>query len=571
MMFPSTAIIRRDLLRAARQKRTFLWVLVLVGMTSFFVIAYWPRQSYYFLGGGRVSENIIIPSMMTWMFAVMILVTPYGATAIVLERQRETFDLLRTTRIRPLGFVFAQLLSVVSLQLVLLLTTLPVVASIYFLVGLELRNLIIGVGMVLVTMVSCAVMGLYASSKSQSVLTAFVRAYLYAFTVMGGPVLVGVVLVEVLNLYRIGSRFEEVLAAASPPFAGIAASIGEVQPESVVVCAIIQCVVILFGLALVYRNVLRPDTGASPWWEILASDLIRPFRRARDHGRLYSGKRAGISDYANPVYVKDTHFVGRGHRSLLLGMNLLLLAVAALIGIPAFFVALTSNNVNREEALVTWVVFMWFALGILAPLTTATSIANEHELGNLDMLRVTRLRGRDVVLGKFLAGCRLLVSAVIVLAVGSLLLAPLDSIPRMQGGLVTGFFSACLAGLMGVSMGILASSFARTSTRAVIWAYILTAWMLILMFLYELISYELLSEMNMAPGRGHPFTEAAFETTMFLSPPLAYIRNWDEHSPPDTLVTAYWLAHAAFQILLNSLIVWAACIKMTSRWRPSEY
>ena len=36
----------------------------------------------------------------------------------------------------------------------------------------------------------------------------------------------------------------------------------------------------------------------------------------------------------------------------------------------------------------------------------------------------------------------------------------------MPGGLTTGFVSASLAGLLGLSMGILASAFARTSTRA---------------------------------------------------------------------------------------------------------
>ena len=570
MMLPSMAIIRRDLLRAARQKRTFVWVVVLVGLTSLFVVTFWPEQASYYYRGSRVSQDIVFPSVMTWMFAVMLLVTPYAATTIVLERQRETLDLVRTTRIRPLGFVFAQLFSVLALQLVLILTTLPVVASVYFLVGLELRNLIVAVGMVLIVMVSCAVAGLYASSKSQSVLSALVRAYLYVFTVMGGPVIVGALILEVFNLHRIGAGVENVFAVASPAFAGIASAVGEVEIASVIASAVIQGAVIVLGLMLTYWNVRRPEREARSLWEAVLSRLRRPFGRAPGPGAPATRRQRPIGDYANPVYVKDTRFVGRGHRSLLFGLNLLLFAVAALIGVPAFFIALGGSQGNREEALVVWVVFMWFALGTLAPLMTATSIANEDELGNLDMLRVTRLRAREVVLGKFLAGCRLLFPALLILAALSLVLAPLDFNPRVEGGLRTGFVSACLAGLMGLSMGMLASSFARTSIRAVIWAFFLTAWMLILMFLAGMFSCVMLQQLHLAPGRNHPVSETAYETVMFLSPPLAWIRNWDDHGPKPTLVTPYWLVNTAFHVLFNGVLVGVASRKMTSRWPASR-
>lgn len=275
-------------------------------------------------------------------------------------------------------------------------------------------------------------------------------------------------------------------------------------------------------------------------------------------------------DSWNPVYVKDTRFVGDGHRSLMIGLSSLLLAVAVCIAIPAFGVALSGSNANREEAMVVWVVFMWFALGILAPLTTATSIANEHELGNLDMLRVTRLSGRQVALGKFLAGCRMLLPAFVIIAAGSLVLAPLDFAYRSPGGLTTGFVSACLTALLGASLGILASSFARTSTRAVIWAYMLTAGVTILLFLAGGLSCVMLQEVGMAPSRNSDITKGLYEIVCFLSPPLAFIRNYNDHNPHATLFTPYWVVHTVFYVILCFLIVLAASLKMTSRWRASD-
>ncbi len=566
MIFPSMAIVRRDLLRAARQKRTFFWAAMLVGITSFFVIGSWPGEHQYYFRGGRIAEQIIIPSMMTWMFAVMILVTPYAATSIVLERQRETFDLVRTTRIWPVGFVFAQLFSVLALQLMLLFSSLPVVASIYFLVGLELRNLVLGVGMVLVVMVSCAVMGLYASSKSQTVLAAFVRAYLFAFAAMGGPVLIGGMVLDELGMYRLGPRFEDVLAVACPAFAGVAASIGETDPELVAACAIIQSTVIAVGLGLVYWHVRRPDSGGSRFWEIVLSGLLRLFRRTR----MRKQKSRMIDDFSNPVYVKDTRFAGRSHRYVLRGLNLLLAGVATLIGVTAFLACFQSQQPARPRVTTTCVIFMWFAFGLIAPLTTATSIANEYELGNLDMLRITRLRAAQVVWGKFLAGCRMLLPAFIVLWVWCFLLMQLQPGSRGGGALVTGFVSACLTGLLGASMGILASSFAKTSTRAVIWAYVLTAWVVVLMFVAEAMAYMVLYELRLAPNDNHPFVKSVYTTVMFLSPPLAYIYNLEKHGRQESLYTFYWSCHVAFSLVFNFLIVFVASLKMTSRWQASQ-
>jgi hypothetical protein len=99
---------------------------------------------------------------------------------------------------------------------------------------------------------------------------------------------------------------------------------------------------------------------------------------------------------------------------------------------------------------------------------------------------------------------------------------------------------------------------------------VLTAWVVVLMWVAGAVSYAMLSELRISPGRNHPFTKSMYETVVFLSPPLAYIRNWEEHSRHQSLYTFYWSCHVAFSLVFNFLIVFVASLKMTSRWQASQ-
>lgn len=58
--------------------------------------------------------------------------------------------------------------------------------------------------------------------------------------------------------------------------------------------------------------------------------------------------------------------------------------------------------------------------------------------------------------------------------------------------------------MMFPSVGVLPSSFAKTSTRAVVWAYALTAWVVILILAAGAMVYMVLYELGIASGRNHP-------------------------------------------------------------------
>lgn len=57
---------------------------------------------------------------------------------------------------------------------------------------------------------------------------------------------------------------------------------------------------------------------------------------------------------------------------------------------------------------------------------------------------------------------------------------------------------------------------------------------------------------------------------MFLSPPLAYLYNFETHGRYESLYTFYWSCHVAFSVVFDFLIVFAASLKMTSRWQAGK-
>ena len=59
---------------------------------------------------------------------------------------------------------------------------------------------------------------------------------------------------------------------------------------------------------------------------------------------------------------------------------------------------------RSDDAMRDWILFQNYVTVLLAPALMANALTKEMELGNLDMLRMTLLRPRDITLGKLAAG-----------------------------------------------------------------------------------------------------------------------------------------------------------------------
>jgi ABC-2 type transport system permease protein len=136
---------------------------------------------------------------------VVFLGPAFTAAAISGEKERQTYDLLRTTLLPPRALVGGKLVSALSYVLLLILAALPLQSIAFLLGGVSLVELVISVLLVLVSAVTYALIGLYFSSLMRSTLAASVLTFASSlFLTLGIPAIVLVFLPFASTVMRPG-------------------------------------------------------------------------------------------------------------------------------------------------------------------------------------------------------------------------------------------------------------------------------------------------------------------------------------------------------------------------------
>lgn len=119
----------------------------------------------------------------------------FTAAAVSGERERQTFDLLRTTLLSAEAFVLGKLVSSLSYIVLLVVVSIPLQSIAFLLGGLSAVELILSQILILVAAVTYALYGLWCSATMRSTLTATVATFSGAlFATFGIPVIAFVAL-----------------------------------------------------------------------------------------------------------------------------------------------------------------------------------------------------------------------------------------------------------------------------------------------------------------------------------------------------------------------------------------
>jgi ABC-type transport system involved in multi-copper enzyme maturation permease subunit len=114
----------------------------------------------------------------------------FTAGAISGERERQTFDLLRTTLLSAEAFVWGKLLSALSYVLLLIVASLPLLAIGFLLGGPSLTELLLSQALLVVAAVTYALFGLACSARLRTTLGATVSTLAGTlFLTFGVPVI----------------------------------------------------------------------------------------------------------------------------------------------------------------------------------------------------------------------------------------------------------------------------------------------------------------------------------------------------------------------------------------------
>jgi ABC-type transport system involved in multi-copper enzyme maturation permease subunit len=177
-------VILKELRGLMRGRRAFLLLTGYIAVISVFIgIIYVSIQTQSSLSQNDpqfrqgIGKAIFGAVVLLELFLVSFIAPALTAGAITAERERQTFDLLRTTLISARSLVFGKLGSALVYLLLLIFAALPIQSVAFLLGGVGLAELVISGLLLVVTALFFSALGLFFSSFLRRTLASTVSSY----------------------------------------------------------------------------------------------------------------------------------------------------------------------------------------------------------------------------------------------------------------------------------------------------------------------------------------------------------------------------------------------------------
>ncbi len=178
-------IALKELRGRMRGARAFAVLTVYVAlMSAFAVVLYliYTASSSVSLTttGGAIGKTIFGGVVAVELFLVCFVSPAFTAGAISGERERRTFNLLRTTLLSARRIVLGKLVSALAYIVLLLLVAVPLQSLAFLMGGITVEEVLLSVELLVVTAIGYGTVGLYFSAVTKRTLTASILTYTFA-------------------------------------------------------------------------------------------------------------------------------------------------------------------------------------------------------------------------------------------------------------------------------------------------------------------------------------------------------------------------------------------------------
>ncbi|GAB4271417.1 MAG: ABC transporter permease [Candidatus Promineifilaceae bacterium] len=193
-------ITLKELRSRMRGRRAFVvltvYLLIMSAGVILIYMAYAASSRSPFGPDPREAGKVLFTTVLgTQVFLVVFMGPSFTAGSISGEKERQTYDLLRTTLLSANQFVMGKLISALSYVLLLILAAIPLQSIAFLLGGVAFIELFMSQLLLLVGAVTFAMWGLYCSTIMRSTLSATVLTFAGAlFVTFGTPLIVMLVL-----------------------------------------------------------------------------------------------------------------------------------------------------------------------------------------------------------------------------------------------------------------------------------------------------------------------------------------------------------------------------------------
>lgn len=178
-------IALKELRGRMRGPRAFIVLTAYVALMSVFTVVlyfiYSASQSMTLsTTGGAIGKLIFAGLVAVELFLVCFIAPAFTAGAISGERERRTFNLLRTTLLPARKLVVGKLLSALAYIVLLLLVAVPLQSLAFLMGGISIEEVLLSVELLLVTAIGYGAVGLFFSAITRRTLTASILTYTFA-------------------------------------------------------------------------------------------------------------------------------------------------------------------------------------------------------------------------------------------------------------------------------------------------------------------------------------------------------------------------------------------------------
>ena len=198
---PLRALIRnpitiKELRSRMRGRRAFVvltvYLLVMSGFIALVYLAYASSATGPYGPDPRQAGKVVFGALLGVQVVLVTLIGPsFTAGSISGERERQTYDLLRTTLLTANAFVMGKLVSALSYVFLLILAAIPLQSIAFLLGGVSLVELVLSQILVFVAAVTFALYGLFCSTTLRTTMAASVATFGGAlFWTLGIPTIV---------------------------------------------------------------------------------------------------------------------------------------------------------------------------------------------------------------------------------------------------------------------------------------------------------------------------------------------------------------------------------------------
>lgn len=198
--FRINPVMLKELRGRMRGMRAFIVLTIYLGlMSGFTTLLYLIYDPFNRAGGsaaaGAIGRVLFMGIVGIELLLIIFIAPAFTSGAITGERERQTYDLLRTTLLASPSFVIGKLESALSYILLLLLAAIPLQSIAFLFGGVNETELILAFIILAVTAIALGTVGIYFSAVAPRTLSASVRSYTVALVItFGVPLVLSLVL-----------------------------------------------------------------------------------------------------------------------------------------------------------------------------------------------------------------------------------------------------------------------------------------------------------------------------------------------------------------------------------------